>query len=100
MPSIGLLILSIVFRLKVGGNQINIRTLQRRFLKYTKFTILRYLQNIRLHKACHYIALTQKNIEDIAYTVGYQDVSSFRKAFQREYGLSPSEYRHRFGKII
>ncbi|WFB51047.1 helix-turn-helix domain-containing protein [Vibrio coralliilyticus] len=42
------------------------------------------------------MGLTDKGVNDIAYRVGYQDVSAFRKVFMREYGLTPTEFRQRF----
>lgn len=35
-------------------------------------------------------------VEQIAWKVGYSDVSAFRKIFKRVVGLTPSEYRRRF----
>ncbi|RYV02451.1 transcriptional regulator [Shewanella sp. OPT22] len=75
---------------------VSTRTLQRRFLSATELTIIQYLQKLRLHNACHLIELTQKGISEIAYQVGYSDVSAFRKVFLREYGLTPTEFRKRF----
>ena len=73
------------------------RTLQRRFMNAQGITIIQYLQKLRLHNACQLIELTQKGISETAYEVGYQDVSAFRKIFMREYGLTPTQFRERFG---
>lgn len=75
------------------------RTLQRRFLKATSSTIVQYLQRLRLHNACQLIELTKKGVSEVSYEVGYHDVSSFRKVFIREYGLTPTEFRRRFSSI-
>ncbi|MCL2915553.1 helix-turn-helix domain-containing protein [Shewanella corallii] len=72
------------------------RTLQRRFLTAVDFTIIQYLQRLRLHTACQLIELTGKAITEISYEVGYQDISAFRKVFLREFGLTPTEFRKRF----
>ena len=76
---------------------VSARTLQRRFMNAQGITIIQYLQKLRLHNACQLIELTQKGISEIAYEVGYQDVSAFRKTFMRQYGLTPTQFRKRFG---
>lgn len=75
---------------------VSARTLQRRFQKALKMSVIEYLQRLRLHQATKYIELSSKNIVEISYLVGYQNVNSFRKLFYREYGLTPGEYRKRF----
>lgn len=76
---------------------VSARTLQRRFHKSLEMSVTEYLQKTRLQKACQHIELTNKSISEIAYAVGYQNVNAFRKIFTREYGLTPSDYRKRFG---
>jgi AraC-like DNA-binding protein len=36
---------------------------------------------------------TDRNIEEIAFEVGFSDRRSFTKAFKKEEGVSPSLYR-------
>jgi transcriptional regulator GlxA family with amidase domain len=38
-----------------------------------------------------------RTMPEISAAVGYQDVVFFRSLFQRHTGISPSEYRERFG---
>ncbi|MRI35045.1 transcriptional regulator [Endozoicomonas sp. OPT23] len=76
------------------------RTLQRRFSKVTGLTLIHYLQKLRLHNACQLIELTKKGISEIAYAVGYQDISAFRKIFLREFGITPTEFRRRFSTAL
>ncbi len=78
---------------------VSTRTLQRRFIKATGFSVIEYLQKTRLHNACQLIELTPKSIEEIAYAVGYLNANAFRKIFYREYGLTPMEFRKRFASI-
>ncbi|WP_444905243.1 helix-turn-helix domain-containing protein [Microbulbifer sp. CnH-101-E] len=35
-------------------------------------------------------------VEQIAWQVGYEDISAFRKMFHKQTTLSPREYRQRF----
>jgi AraC-like DNA-binding protein len=32
------------------------------------------------------------NVSEVAYEVGFKDLSHFRKCFRREYGMSASEF--------
>ena len=43
------------------------------------------------------LELTALSIEKIAWEVGYTDTGAFRKVFQKIVGLTPSDYRQRFG---
>lgn len=36
---------------------------------------------------------TDKNISDIAYTVGFADVPYFNRVFKGKYEMSPTKYR-------
>ncbi|MFH5927288.1 helix-turn-helix domain-containing protein [Roseomonas xinghualingensis] len=40
------------------------------------------------------------HVEQIAWQVGYEDPSAFRKLFRRVTGLAPAEYRRRFGIAV
>lgn len=51
-----------------------------------------YIEKIRIEKASE-LLLEGKLIADIAEMTGYNSVQSFRRAFKRVKGVSPSEYR-------
>ncbi len=38
-------------------------------------------------------------VEAVAQDVGYEDASFFNRLFRRKVGLTPSEYRRRFGSL-
>ncbi|WP_083647815.1 helix-turn-helix domain-containing protein [Ileibacterium valens] len=48
---------------------------------------------MRLTNACYYLIYTDLSINDIARSVGYDDVLYFSKLFRKKKGLSPSNYR-------
>lgn len=75
------------------------RTLQRRFLNATGLTPLRYVQRLRIQKACNLLETTHQSFETIAYHVGYSDAGSLRKLFKEEMNLSPREFRERFAPV-
>ncbi|MDX1506546.1 MAG: helix-turn-helix domain-containing protein, partial [Spongiibacter sp.] len=69
------------------------RTLIRRFKRATNDTPLHYLQRLRINAAKRLLENSNMPIESLMQEVGYQDLSSFSKLFQRETGLTPSSYR-------
>ena len=75
---------------------VSLRTLQRRFSLVTGLTPKQYQQKLRLQKACELLEGTKMPFDSIAFQVGYQDVSAFRKLFKREVGLLPKAFRERF----
>lgn len=52
-----------------------------------------YVENQRIEKACELLKETDININEIGEKVGYNSVQSFRRAFKRLHGISPSEMR-------
>ncbi|MFT5708092.1 MAG: transcriptional regulator GlxA family with amidase domain [Oceanospirillaceae bacterium] len=72
------------------------RTLLRQFTQATDWKPLQYIQRIRVQKACEALESTTQSLEQIAALVGYNDVNSFRKVFNKVIGLSPTEFRQRF----
>ncbi|GAA0700361.1 helix-turn-helix domain-containing protein [Marinobacterium maritimum] len=72
------------------------RTFIRRFHKATGMRPAEYLQQQRVHKAREQLENTATTVERIAWQVGYEDVSAFRRMFQKQTGLTPSQYRERF----
>jgi transcriptional regulator GlxA family with amidase domain len=42
------------------------------------------------------LEFTNRSIDLIASSIGYEDPASFRKVFLRVVGMSPSAYRRRF----
>ena len=52
-----------------------------------------YLEKMRLAKARELLRDTYHDIEEISRRVGYFNSTSFRRAFKRMYGISPSAFR-------
>lgn len=76
--------------------QLEERTFLRRFHKATGMTSTEYCQRLRIGNAKDFLQFSLLAVEQIAWKVGYSDVSAFRKIFKRIVGLTPSEYRQRF----
>lgn len=73
------------------------RTFLRRFVRATGLKPMQYLQRLRIQKACDLLEAGNDTIEAIAEQVGYEDSSAFRKIFIKTTGLTPKEFRGRFG---
>jgi AraC-like DNA-binding protein len=76
----------------VGTSQ---RSLRRVFLATTGMSWRRYLLESRLLKAMALLAEEGQSVLDIAFTVGFQSVSAFTRAFRRYTGETPTGYRRR-----
>jgi transcriptional regulator GlxA family with amidase domain len=72
------------------------RTFLRRFKGATGMKPIEYVQNLRVGKARELLEFTKRSIDQIAWAVGYEDATAFRRIFHRIMGLSPGEYRNRF----
>lgn len=76
------------------------RTVNRRFKQATGETPLGYLQSLRIDVAKHLLETTRLPVSAISERIGYGDLSTFRRLFKRETGLSPREYQQRFARRI
>ncbi|MNE91983.1 HTH-type transcriptional activator RhaS [compost metagenome] len=74
------------------------RTFLRRFQQATGLRPTEYCQQLRAAKARELLELTNRSVDQIAWEVGYQDPAAFRKVFNKMVGLSPTDYRRRFGR--
>lgn len=72
------------------------RTFLRRFKAATGMRPIEYAQHLRVGKARELLEFTRRNVDQIAWAVGYEDAAAFRRVFHRITGLSPAEYRQRF----
>ena len=73
------------------------RTFLRRFRAATGLKPTEYAQHLRVGKARELLEFTNRPVDQIAWSVGYEDPGAFRKVFHRIVGLSPGDYRNRFG---
>jgi len=63
------------------------------FFAHTGFNVMEYVRFSRMKKAAHLLRTTNRDILDIALECGYEAHESFTRAFRKQYGSSPSEYR-------
>jgi transcriptional regulator GlxA family with amidase domain len=75
------------------------RTFMRRFAESTGMTPLDYVHAHRLEEAKQMLETGDLPVEAIANEVGYEDTSFFGRLFRRKIGLTPAQYRLRFGSL-
>ncbi|MCO6413367.1 MAG: helix-turn-helix domain-containing protein [Thiogranum sp.] len=73
------------------------RNFLRRFKQATNDSPLTYLHKLRTSHAKRLLETDFKSVQEICFEVGYEDVPFFRRIFKRYAGVSPREYRQRFG---
>ncbi len=77
------------FSEKVGVSRMQ---LYRKLHALTDMTVKEFIRHIRLKRATQLLVQNKLNISEVAYAVGFKDLSHFRKCFKREYGMSATEY--------
>src|SRR5712692_6782075 len=72
------------------------RQFSRRFQLEFKCTPGAFVQKLRLDEARERLCTFEGSVETVGRSVGFDDPDSFRRAFERRFGVAPSEYRRRF----
>lgn len=75
------------------------RSFARRFRQATGMAPLEYVHTLRLEEAKQMLESGNDAVEAIASEVGYEDAGFFSRLFRRRVGLTPQQYRRRFGNL-
>jgi transcriptional regulator GlxA family with amidase domain len=75
------------------------RTFVRRFSRATGSSPREYLYRVRVEAAKRALEGSQRSVSAIASSIGYADPVAFRKLFVRFTGLTPADYRGRYGSV-
>ncbi|PRY85127.1 GlxA family transcriptional regulator [Mongoliibacter ruber] len=76
------------------------RTMERRFKHATGNTVLEYIQRVRVEAAKRNLEKTRKTVSEIMHEVGYSDSKSFRDIFKKYAGISPVDYKNKYGLFL
>lgn len=68
------------------------------FSQKTGQTFVKYLTDVRMHRAKELLKCTSKRSNEICEEVGYRDPHYFSYLFKKNVGCSPIQYRERGGK--
>lgn len=66
--------------------------LYRKLHALTEMTVKEFIRNIRLKRAAQLLIQKKMNVSEVAYAVGFRDISHFRKCFRQEFNMSASEF--------
>lgn len=69
--------------------------LSRTFKKFTGFSFVEYLNDVRIKEAKRLLQDTELSITEIAESVGYKSTTHFDRIFKNTTGISPLTYRKR-----
>lgn len=72
---------------------VNVYTMERFFSLLVNVTITEYIRNRRLSMAFYDLYYAQEKIIDVAMKYGYENPTSFSRAFQKFHGVKPSEVK-------
>ena len=67
--------------------------LSRKFYREMGCSIITYIQNSKLERACYLLANTIRSVDDISAELGFNARSYFTTVFKNHIGMSPTEYR-------
>ncbi|WP_324823392.1 helix-turn-helix domain-containing protein [Sinanaerobacter sp. ZZT-01] len=81
--------------LEEAANYINMSAcyFSKRFKKVTKNNFITYITNSKIELAKEMLRYTEMPILNIAYELSYNETNYFSKAFKKNVGITPSEYR-------
>lgn len=66
------------------------------FHKYLNQTPINYLIKYRLQKSIELMSISDMNITEISYDVGFSGTSYFTETFHKHFGCNPSQYRAKY----
>lgn len=76
-----------------GSLFISDRYLYNLFIENEGISPKKYLNNLRLKKACSMLCNSKDSISEVAASVGFRDVLTFSRFFSKNVGMSPTLYR-------
>lgn len=71
-------------------------SVNRFFKQSTGFSIVEYINLMRIGKAAKLLSQTDQPILDVAYNCGFQNISHFNRCFKKIKSKTPSQYRNKF----
>jgi transcriptional regulator GlxA family with amidase domain len=83
----------------VGLSGLSERTFVRRFTRATGMSPLDYIHALRLEEAKQMLETQDLPVEAVAEEVGYQDNGFFGRLFRRRVGMTPGQYRRKWGNL-
>ena len=70
-------------------------SLEQIFQKETGVSPINYFIRLKMQKACQYLEMTNRKINEVAASLGFEEPAYFTKMFTKMIGITPSQYRKR-----
>ncbi|MEO7313151.1 MAG: two-component regulator propeller domain-containing protein [Chitinophagaceae bacterium] len=64
----------------------------RKLSALTGMTVKEFIRDVRLKRAAQLLEQKNLNVSEVAYAVGFKDLSHFRKCFREKFGMNATEY--------
>lgn len=74
---------------------LNSNKLKKNFKELFGIPVFKYIQEERLNKAYELLQNTDKTVQEAAWDVGYESLSSFSNAFFKKFGTRPNDVRQK-----
>ena len=68
-------------------------SLYKQFHKYTGKSIMEFVRDIRMEKACYLLKNTDLSVSEISAQVGFYDYNYFCRTFKKQIGMPAKKYR-------
>lgn len=65
----------------------------RAFQRLTGMSFVRYINSMRINRACEMLTKTERRIIDVCYEVGFNNLSNFNRQFLAHKAMPPSRFR-------
>lgn len=75
---------------------LNNNKLKKNFKELFGVPVFKFLQEERLNKAYEILSSGKENVQEVAWFVGYESLSSFSNAFLNKFGVRPNEIKQQF----
>lgn len=74
--------------------------LEKRCRDETGSTIHNLIHQEKLNRACEFLAASTLSINEISQMCGYPSLQYFYSVFKKAHGITPKEYRDRYGELV
>ncbi|WP_298223622.1 DJ-1/PfpI family protein [Flavobacterium sp.] len=75
------------------------RSFERRFKIATGYSVLEYINRVKIETAKESLELNVRNINEVMDDLGYRDIKTFRTIFKKFTGFTPWEYQNKYNKL-
>ena len=73
------------------------KSFSRFFKKNTGKTLIQYVNELRVGLACQALLQSSASVSEICYASGFNNLSNFNRRFREARGMSPRDFRGRYG---